>query len=107
MNDKYHRPQTSTTGVNAYFGTWPGDETEEELIEMMNDFDGKTGKPRNKSFKHSATHPEHLKAKQEMIDKKHRPHAVHEIEFEEAVVHKCPDCGFVFGPGTQKKEDGS
>ncbi len=32
---KYRKKQTSTTGVNAFFGTWPGDETEEELLAAL------------------------------------------------------------------------
>lgn len=36
---KYHRPQTSKTGVNAYHGTWPGDETEDELMQSMRDYE--------------------------------------------------------------------
>ena len=31
----YYKPQTATTGVNAYFATWPGDETEEELLALL------------------------------------------------------------------------
>jgi len=31
----YYKPQTTNTGVNAYFGTWPGDETEEELLALL------------------------------------------------------------------------
>ena len=34
-HDPYMKPQTATTGVNAYFGTWPGDETEEELLALL------------------------------------------------------------------------
>ncbi|WP_437755369.1 hypothetical protein [Sorangium sp. So ce1389] len=30
-----HRPQTATTGVNAIFGTWPGDETDEEFDQAI------------------------------------------------------------------------
>ncbi len=33
----YYKPQTPATGVNAYFGTWPGDETEEELLALLDD----------------------------------------------------------------------
>jgi hypothetical protein len=29
------RPQDSTTGINAIFGRWPGDETAEEIIEAL------------------------------------------------------------------------
>lgn len=29
---RYRKPQTGFTGVNAIFGRWPGDETEEELV---------------------------------------------------------------------------
>ena len=35
--DGIHKPQTPETGVNAYFGTWPGDETEEELLALLDD----------------------------------------------------------------------
>jgi len=29
------RPQTATSGVNTFFGRWPGDETDEELLEAL------------------------------------------------------------------------
>ena len=29
------RPQTATTGINAFFGSWPGDETDEELLAAL------------------------------------------------------------------------
>lgn len=32
---KLRRPQTATSGVNAFFGRWPGDETDEELLEAL------------------------------------------------------------------------
>ena len=32
---KFVRKQTSTNGVNAYFGKWPGDESEEELLALL------------------------------------------------------------------------
>lgn len=32
---RWSRPQTPTTGVNAFFGRWPGDETEEELLDQL------------------------------------------------------------------------
>ena len=35
--DRYHKPQTADTGVNAYYGKWPGDETEQELLDLMSD----------------------------------------------------------------------
>ena len=35
-DDESHRqPQTSTTGVNAIWGKWPGDETDEELRALL------------------------------------------------------------------------
>ncbi|XYI04294.1 hypothetical protein ACMHYB_58455 [Sorangium sp. So ce1128] len=30
-----YRPQTATTGVNAIFGKWPGDETDEEFDQAI------------------------------------------------------------------------
>lgn len=32
---RWVRPQTATTGINAIFGKWPGDETEEELLAQL------------------------------------------------------------------------
>ncbi len=32
---RFRRPQTATTGMNAIFGRWPGDETEEELVAAL------------------------------------------------------------------------
>jgi hypothetical protein len=31
----FRRPQTATTGINAIFGRWPGDETEEEILAAL------------------------------------------------------------------------
>ena len=31
----FRKPQTSKSGVNAFFGKWPGPETEEELLAML------------------------------------------------------------------------
>ncbi|MFS8066978.1 MAG: hypothetical protein ACMG6S_11455 [Byssovorax sp.] len=31
----YRKPQTSTSGVNAFFGKWPGPESDEELIALL------------------------------------------------------------------------
>lgn len=28
-------PQDASSGVSAFFGTWPGDESEEELLEAL------------------------------------------------------------------------
>ena len=33
-------PQTRTTGVGAFFGTWPGEETEAELLVSLRAMDG-------------------------------------------------------------------
>lgn len=33
----FARPQTPSTGVNAFFGRWPGDETEEELLAALDE----------------------------------------------------------------------
>ena len=33
-------PQDETSGVAAFFGTWPGDETEEELLALLTEIDG-------------------------------------------------------------------
>jgi predicted transcriptional regulator len=32
---KYKVPQDATTGINAIFGQWPGDENEEELVRFL------------------------------------------------------------------------
>jgi hypothetical protein len=32
---RFRKPQSSTTGANAIFGRWPGDETEEELVAAL------------------------------------------------------------------------
>lgn len=32
---RHRKPQTSTSGVNAFFGTWPGPESEEELLALL------------------------------------------------------------------------
>ncbi|MEE9311818.1 MAG: hypothetical protein V3V10_05325 [Planctomycetota bacterium] len=32
IRSKYRKPQGPRSGVNAFFGTWPGDETEEEFL---------------------------------------------------------------------------
>jgi hypothetical protein len=32
---RHRELQTSTSGVNAFFGTWPGPESEEELIALL------------------------------------------------------------------------
>lgn len=32
---RHREPQTSTSGVNAFFGTWPGPESEEELLALL------------------------------------------------------------------------
>lgn len=32
---EYQRPQTSTSGVKAFFGKWPGPESEEELLALL------------------------------------------------------------------------
>lgn len=31
----YRKPQTASSGVNAFFGKWPGPETEEELLALL------------------------------------------------------------------------
>ncbi|MBZ0272095.1 hypothetical protein K8I61_08660 [bacterium] len=31
----YREPQTATTGINAIFGKWPGDETDEEIEDLL------------------------------------------------------------------------
>ncbi|MEO7592419.1 MAG: hypothetical protein ABI134_14485 [Byssovorax sp.] len=33
----YRKPQTSTSGVNAFFGKWPGPESDEELIALLDE----------------------------------------------------------------------
>lgn len=38
---EYAQPQTATTGVNAFLGKWPGDETDEEILEALREADGK------------------------------------------------------------------
>jgi hypothetical protein len=35
--NRYRKLQTSSTGVNAFFGSWPGDETDEELLAALHD----------------------------------------------------------------------
>lgn len=34
---EYRRPQGPTTGVNAFWGRWPGDETDEELLRALDE----------------------------------------------------------------------
>lgn len=34
---QWQRPQTSSTGVNAFFGRWPGEESEEELLAALDE----------------------------------------------------------------------
>lgn len=43
----YCVPQTSTTGINAVIGKWPGDESDEEIAEML---DKSSRNSRNKSI---------------------------------------------------------
>jgi hypothetical protein len=33
--DHYQVTQTATTGINAIFGQWPGDETDAEIDELL------------------------------------------------------------------------
>lgn len=32
-------PQDATSGVSAFFGTWPGDETDAELLALLDEID--------------------------------------------------------------------
>jgi hypothetical protein len=33
-------PQDKASGVSAFFGTWPGDETDAELLALLAELDG-------------------------------------------------------------------
>ena len=37
--ESHRQPQTSTTGVNAIWGKWPGDETDEELRALLKEIE--------------------------------------------------------------------
>lgn len=40
--------------------------------------------------------PLHRKAKLALLEK---PARLNDVDFDSSTVHKCPECGFVFGPG--------
>lgn len=41
----FERPQTPERGVGAFFGTWPGDETDEELLAMLRELRSRPAHP--------------------------------------------------------------